>query len=269
LKVYIHIGSDKCGSTAIQTSLNRNREELIKQGVYLPTSGLGRSNGHSRCFKDKTGALFQSLINELQSVENNFASAVISFEGIHFISEKDLAQRYYQLQEFDATAIYYVRDQAELIQSGILQQWKTSSSSPPFEISLNKNRLFFDVAERWNTFLNNQTNVAVFDRSAFPNGDITLDFYTRLGVGDLSNITAVRSDFNDRLAFESAYLLSALDRMLPMEKSRRQGLVGALIIAQDEFDLTKYFLSQSDVESTRTHYQKNNKLLEKNMSFPR
>ena len=51
MKLIIHIGSDKCGSTAIQTSLALNRELLLKESIYVPVAGFGRASGHAGCFE--------------------------------------------------------------------------------------------------------------------------------------------------------------------------------------------------------------------------
>jgi|GEM_PF-5002215 len=262
MKLYLHIGSDKCGSTAIQTSLYLNRDELIQQGIYIPTSGLSPNAGHAKCFEDETNTTFNQLIDELKTVESKFHSALISWEGIHFLRPEKLTQQFSQLSKFDATAIYYVRDQAEIIQTGILQQWKTSNCRIPFDILMPKTRFFFDVAELWTKFLGQQTLVINYDREAFTGGDIALDFYSRIGLCNARGIEPLNSVVNESLKYESGFLISKLDRLFPLNLNKRRSLVDALLSAQSQFNLSKFFFSEDDVNEVREHYQENNLALE-------
>lgn len=264
MKLYIHIGSDKCGSTAIQTSLSINREEIIRQGIYLPKSGLGTNSGHAKCFEDESGETFRALLSELKSVEHQFEFAVISWEGIHSLKPKKMKSHFYQLKEFESVAIYYVRDQAEIIQTGILQQWKADNCMLEFSPSYPSLRLFFDNAEIWSGFLGRKTLVVHYDRKDFPGGDIALDFYAKIGLENTEGIKSLKNDANESLAFESGFLVAVLDRLFPQPLPKRDILVDAVLAAQTQFSLTKYFFSKAEVEAVRAYYKDNNSLLERN-----
>ena len=263
MKLYIHIGSDKCGSTAIQTSLYMNRDALAAQSVYIPENGFSRYEGHDKCFTDWSGQTFYFLIDELKSIKNKYATAIISWEGIHFIPKSRLYRRFSLLRDFDAVALYYVRDQAEIIQTGILQQWKTDNCPVPFIKQTPANRDYFNTAELWSAFLGQPSEVALFQRNLFEDGDVVTDFYTRVGVRNISQLRKTGKDMNDSLAFESALLLSYLDRLFPIDQPKRTFLVDALLSVQKEFSLSKYFLSEEDVDAIRQHYKESNHALEK------
>jgi len=49
--LYIHIGSDKAGSTAIQGALVANRDWYLDHGITIPIAGLRRS-GYPEDFGD-------------------------------------------------------------------------------------------------------------------------------------------------------------------------------------------------------------------------
>ena len=65
MKLWLHIGTDKAGSTALQTHLASNRDWLQRQGVYLPLTGLGPDNGHAALFSAATQVPLDSLRAEL------------------------------------------------------------------------------------------------------------------------------------------------------------------------------------------------------------
>ncbi len=265
MKLYIHIGSDKCGSTAIQKSLHLNRSNLIKLGHYIPSSGFGRENGHASCFIDKSGKVFSLLIEELKSIENEFSAAIISWEGIHFLNAKTLINEYKELKEFNSVALYYVRDQAEIIQSGILQQWKQSHCNVPFKKIFPETRKYYNIAERWSNFLGQKTIVVNYDRNKFPKNDIAYDFYNRIGFRDYKLLEPITQSTNDSLQYESALFLSHFGEHREFKNvNKRKAFVSELISIQKQYSFSKYFFSKSDVAEVRDYYRTNNQQLCKN-----
>ncbi|MEQ8712201.1 MAG: hypothetical protein RIC80_04245 [Cyclobacteriaceae bacterium] len=265
MKLYIHIGSDKCGSTAIQKSLHLNRSNLIKLGHYVPSSGFGRENGHASCFIDKSGKVFSLLIQELKSIENEFSAAIISWEGIHFLNAKTLINEYKELKEFNSVALYYVRDQAEIIQSGILQQWKQSHCNVPFKKIFPETRKYYNIAERWSNFLGQKTIVVNYDRNKFPKNDIAYDFYNRIGFRDYKLLEPITQSTNDSLQYESALFLSHFGEHCEFKNvNKRKAFVNELISIQKQYSFSKYFFSKSDVAEIRDYYRTNNQQLCKN-----
>ncbi|WP_156816534.1 hypothetical protein [Oceanimonas smirnovii] len=68
--VIIHIGSPKCGSSAIQRFCIKNRDNLLKLGYYYPDHSLD-SNGVSGGHTQVAGALIK---NDITSAKNNLAA---------------------------------------------------------------------------------------------------------------------------------------------------------------------------------------------------
>ena len=132
MKVYLHIGSGKCGSTAIQHCIHRNRNSLSQQGVFVPSAGHIH---HGGIFDTQTNELFDQLISELNTAKDNYHSAIISWEGIYKIKPDHFIERFNRLNEFDIEAILYIRDQVILAQTGLLQQYKQRPCRIPFQES--------------------------------------------------------------------------------------------------------------------------------------
>ncbi len=76
MKVIVHIGSEKTGSTSIQSFLELNREILLQEGVYFPVS-IGDYN-HVKLVTHCEDNSFQKRIYQLVGVRNKEEKAVWS-----------------------------------------------------------------------------------------------------------------------------------------------------------------------------------------------
>ena len=122
MEILLHAGLDKCGSTAIQAHLKDCREWFLARGVYVPATGLTRV-GHFPLFKDSASPDWQKLGKELEEAgEYNYA--ILSYEGLHFLEDEQLALIREHLQGHALTFLFYLREQSEIIQSGYLQKLK-------------------------------------------------------------------------------------------------------------------------------------------------
>lgn len=92
-KLYLHVGSHKTGTTAIQEVLYTNRAELQKHGLLYPTSYISKNalpKGHHKIFKAINGdgkvrlkKPLSSLVNDwMDKVKNQNLHTVLSAEPI-------------------------------------------------------------------------------------------------------------------------------------------------------------------------------------------
>jgi hypothetical protein len=268
MKLFIHIGSDKCGSTSIQVDLFHHQKLLEKQGIFIPKSGLSNDTGHEACFLNGPTDDYFELIKELQKAENYFEKAIISWEGIHFMQREILYKHFSELRNFDAVAIYYIREQSELIQSGILQNWKAGDQKNPFNMMTPPQRKYYEIATLWTDFLNNKCIVRLFDRESLKEGDVIEDFYHIVGANRTESNGVKRQERNDSISYESAFLLSKIDQYLNPGNFERRQWVRVISEIQKNFPFHKYFLSKAEVEKIRGHYQGNNQRLTREYELP-
>lgn len=95
-KVFLHIGTHKTGTTAIQDALARNRVLLRKHGILVPRTGcISRRSGHHNIawelngdprFSEKNGT-FDELIEEIQRSKQEVV--IISSEDFEYIHGYD------------------------------------------------------------------------------------------------------------------------------------------------------------------------------------
>lgn len=114
MKVYLHIGNYKTGSTAIQSFLYHNRERFHELGYYIPSTGqngvahhdwaaalVGRSNAPD------PDELYEDITNELNS--SGFERAIVSTET--FFNDAIAAELAERLSGHDLHVICYLRRQ--------------------------------------------------------------------------------------------------------------------------------------------------------------
>ena len=126
MRILLHIGTDKAGSTAIQQHLYLNREWLADRQVYLPSEGLGENNGHAALFESENPAALERLQEELLAARAaRHHLAILSWEGLSLFSRSRIRQLLSYLAPADYSVLVYLREQADIVQSGYLQQVKS------------------------------------------------------------------------------------------------------------------------------------------------
>jgi len=87
MKIYIHIGFGKTGTTSIQDSLYRNNELLSSQGFLYPKTGLRGTGHHNLCkYSPHEGGEFNALVKEIEA--QNSSTVIISSESLHSKKQK-------------------------------------------------------------------------------------------------------------------------------------------------------------------------------------
>jgi len=117
-KIFLHIGMNKTGSTAIQAWLNTNKDHLLRtDGIYYPLEGLqgGAHYGLSDELGFKLGgfSINDKRLNDLQkkflaSIKENKCDKVI-FSSENFVLDKDLHSIKQFFKGFDCKVVVYLR----------------------------------------------------------------------------------------------------------------------------------------------------------------
>jgi hypothetical protein len=199
VKILLHIGAPKTGSSAIQTFLSINRAVLAERfGVVYPeypfdkTARLGRpttGNGAElarlaiRTPPGDLGACIEALLPCVRSD----ATVVLSSELLWPMEEPTihaLREAFAPFGEF--RVLFYAGGQARLLASGYWQSVKNHGRKNPFPEYARERGGAFEYARRLALFRrvlgDEGVTLRPYVRTAFPEGDIVLDFLASLGV---------------------------------------------------------------------------------------
>lgn len=269
--IYLHIGSDKAGSTALQLHLVANLEQLEANDIYMVEHGNARILGHHGAFfSSLSEESFADLIDELDGVP--FDKAILmSWEGIHFIGENALKQFGKRFPNCEFKVIFYVREQADVIQSGLLQRIKgcelpASVLYDPPDYKLVERDYYKTVKKFERALPNSDVDVQLYDRAAFPEGNIFYDFFNRLVPGiEFENLTVFDRLINSSLTVEQVQLLALLEKYGDLEllEQRRAKAIDLLLagFASDLGVNSSYFYTEDAVNACRQYFRHANQKL--------
>lgn len=290
MQVVLHIGTDKTGSTSIQRHLAVNLDWFQGNSTFIPATGFGLSTGHSALLNMLHEDNLDKLAKELEYAANNgFRSAVLSWEGMNFYPAKKIDRLQRILEKYSVSVLVYVREQAEIIQSGFLQELKSNSNRTRMaaldhprtiaeriiskRVCFTPNRNYYRLLQRWQRiFPEAEFLVGTFDKKLLFNGDVVDDFLAQLGVVPDAAFERVIIDGNLSLDVESGLVVESWQAdALPHKTMLRLVDIIYSIISR-EGSATRYFLGKKTVKSIRRHFRSSNKRLArdymKNCAYP-
>jgi hypothetical protein len=237
---WLHIGTDKTGTTSIQRFLRSNREMLKAQGYYFPLS-LGRGKQvalslytkkasrltdkdpvwrHSR-FKDSStfhAVVERRLAREMARVDA--PSVVMSAEGLHRRSPAAILRLKALLEPWFSKiyVVIYLRSQDSYALSQYQQNirgGKTLSLEEHLLGTLRENDHDYHAKiQRWaDIFGREAVRPRVFERSRFVDGSLICDFLATIGIEDRAWVVE-EAPKNESMDAESVALLSEYNAKL-------------------------------------------------------
>ncbi len=170
MKVIIHAGTYKTGSSAFQTLLYRNREHLLKNGVLYPRTGIS-SNGeaigfrHGKFFYEHGNRNFTALVDNLKSEvfkyqpetlilsteawsrPNAYSSLFMLLDMLDMVDSKDVSIHFVVRNVFDYAVSHYRE---------FVRRWGWKLDFPSYVI----NRFdFFDYNKLFKPYINSNYSV--------------------------------------------------------------------------------------------------------------
>lgn len=187
-KIYIHIGTSKTGSSAIQNFLLTNKELLLKEGYYYPEHKLDKNNisgGNASKLMTflKDGEISEAKKEYQQLINCNVENIILSCESLYGIP-KELS-----LIAPEARIIVYIRNQIDRIQSSYNQSVKKHQMVLSIDdwikkIINDKNECNFShlKLQEWKKYYDSENIfVRVYDKKYFHSEKIEIDFLKTIG----------------------------------------------------------------------------------------
>ncbi len=223
LRLVLHVGVTKTGSTYLQNLMEANRPELLRRGVWYPEVGLywqgprpEKQAGHSR-FNDAAVGGGSDLRRHLRAgvriLGDRLHTIILSSEAF-FLHEKSHRIPGY-LSDFDCEIVIYLRRQDEWANSQyceLVAGGAVDRVSVPIDewLRLDEVRARMDYRNALARFASavprEKITVRVFDRLAMKGGDLVEDFADAAGIPELLDLERPEKSQANMAIFNSAHI---------------------------------------------------------------
>lgn len=235
MQIILHIGADKCGSTAIQKTLFHNAATLQKRGIAYLAGEFILAHDGTICRNENGERIIdcEKLQERLDIAESrNSEILIFSFEGLHTVSLRSLLEVAEKLKNHETHIVYYIREQADYVNSALLQKAKTNYVA---ENALRVFRGEWDgftghsyagILFIWRkAFPDSRYSVRIFDRRSLAGGDVVEDFFECIGVS-MDGLIRDRHVVNTAITLETAVALESLAALGLVKKDRGSVAIG-------------------------------------------
>ncbi len=248
MKIYLHVGTHKTGTTSIQTTFHERRKALRKRGVWylrsrnhtsfiLPAyssapeklrTNVMRHAGDPDTARARGARLRATLAAELRRARaRGMRKFLISGEGMSLsLPAEDLARLKADLEPFadeGLRVIVYVRDPFGMVRSGIQETVKIGRPlerllrKPPLPRYRARIEKFIDL------FGAEAVEIREFAPRAFRDGDLLRDFWDALEETDPPEwLVSGARRMNESLSVQAMAVLDRLGRIEPLIRDGRR-----------------------------------------------
>lgn len=257
MKIIIHIGVAKTGTSAIQMFLHTNRDLLKSRGVLYPISGQFNDHSHHKLafsfapdgYRDDSSKSSKDLLDEIECElgESLYDTMVLSSECFPCLLDFDEFRKRFESHEI--YVVCFLRDPASYVESWY-RQWVKDTEiqySEGFDVFFEKYSHCIGVKSKIKPWLNYvpASHVVVKDFDEIKkNGDICEEFLGLLGMFDFQNFTKI-SEVNQSLGYVGTRMMEvsnslgsdpARNKMLSFAMGIKDydDLVGARIISNEQ-----------------------------------
>ncbi|MEQ5833684.1 hypothetical protein [Marinobacter sp. NFXS9] len=211
-QIFLHIGTPKTGTSALQKFFMDNLESLERNGFSYPKHGfdgndISSGNGQeiiNIAIHQGVGKARAHLDKLLKKSKSN--NVLISSEA--FYGHPEIVHRIAPA----AKVIVYFRNQLDLVESSYNQSVKRAGQKAPFSVALkrvmNRKEPFYtgELIKRWvDLYGKNNVVFRLYENDSFKNKNIYDDFLYSIGVGHTENFHIRPSKVN------VSYCADALD----------------------------------------------------------
>ncbi len=193
IKLFVHIGAGKCGSSAIQQFLVVNARGLADAGLLVPgrtlTADPAGCGQHLQYFetgiqRPDFGAEVERRLTDLREVATGQKQRTVVISAENLINPKGFVDLFKPANDlFDIRIVAYVRRQDDFVISA-WQQWQIKQHDDFWDYyATTRGRVnWFNQLEPWNqNFGRANMIVRRFDREALVGGDVVADFCEIIG----------------------------------------------------------------------------------------
>jgi hypothetical protein len=267
-RLIVHAGTGKTGTTSIQVALLNNEELLAERGFHVIRSNrpFARSAKHRLNWSDGSDPGWAELAAEIERIRPTGQHAVLSNEAMWQADREGLGRLVSAFEGYTPTVLLYVREQADYIQSMMLQKQKNPTKAMDLG---NRDKIEKWIARRPLDYLavcgeleqvfgEGSVHARLFDRSAFAGNDLLLDFFQAIGVPDPASLNLQQAEANPSIAAEFAPILDRHRGSEDREMNLRQLQDIACRMTANGYG-SRYFMRRDHVEAVRNRFRESNR----------
>lgn len=282
-KIYLHIGTDKTGSTAIQTFLKDHLQFLEENGYsYIINSGWNHHALYNAAKQQNQSFLDGFYTNILNS---NLNYHVISFEGFYHLDSEHIETFLEPFFDYEIRVILYIRNRIDKVCSGLAQRLKMLSPEDSLNfvkqtyyksgfknVSDQSELDYFAIIKKWESSIQkiNKSNhiiVRPFEAKSFYKGELIEDFLSCLDIcskGDISlaQQSHMEKPINSSLSPAAQLIMFGVAALGVGSKSIKI-LVKRLKAADDSRYAKFSLLKDKQAKSLNKRFSSNDKLIAK------
>jgi hypothetical protein len=235
MKIFLHIGPHKTGTTAIQAFLRRNTTELRRLGFHYPCTDPSLDNHHDLAIGLRSPSLCGETIRRIHGIldaahQEGCHSVIFSSEMLaeHGIPVRGLPQIF---EGHSKTVLAYIRRPDHLLESAYAQLVKEDSvrrrepiEEPPMPYDCG----YLSVFKKWfRHFAQREMILAPFDPPQWPNRCLFADFCRMIGIdiSDRFDTSIPRHEWNKSLSPALVEALRMTNKVLNLPSADRENLV--------------------------------------------
>lgn len=238
MKIVLHIGPHKTGTSAIQAFMHMHAAALAQRGIYYPDLGVGERNHHQIVLGLRTPTLHDETIRRVQGIveeARTLGGKACVFSSEMFVEhEVPVASIHEMFQGYDVRVLAYIRRPDHLWASAYTQLLKETEvrrgqriDEPPIPYDCSYSTVLLKWMEH---FAPRRLLLAPFDPPQWVGGNIYQDFMQMTGLNlDTSGMqTPSLIDTNQGLPATLAEALRVTNETETLPASRHRLLVQCL-----------------------------------------
>lgn len=245
MKIILHIGPHKTGTSTIQAFLHRYAASLFQHGIHYPDAGGGEPDHHRFVIGLRTPEMYEATVNRLRHVVSRsrsaghraclFSSEMFVEHGVPIEAVRDI------FAGCEVHVIAYIRRPdhlwasayAQLIKEVTMRRTQRIEEDPvPYDCS------YATVLPKWmEHFAPSHMTLAPFDPPQWSGGDLIQDFLHMIGLAQCLPPMRAHRDIvrNQSLPATLLEALRVTNEAGELSDERHQCLVGQLEALAQEF----------------------------------
>lgn len=247
LKIVIHVGSSKTGTTSIQGCLNKNPDMLAEHGVRFIRTGrkhIAHTPIHRALRGETAVGLWQDIETELK--DNGAKVGILSSEYFFYPRSAEGFDAYMppHLKE-NTKVVAYIRRQDKYLESAYKQHVKVGKVRPDPKAYYDQRKHQFQYIDALNShaqaFGTENVIVRPYERPRLKGGDVVQDFLQAIGLPEDERFNTQAAGSNKSLSREASEAVGMIARNTSMNarqimrEMQRSG-DPALLRSDDVFD---------------------------------